>query len=167
MLKVYVKIFRTLLFLNSEMDLVHVWYIDPTFYAVQSPPHYMTLRSRSWTLLSFTYKPHPHYMTLRSRSWTLLKFYIQVFTCKARQQHIRSQYDYGSKNLWTVWRLTQWAALAFGFILYKWSWKTSIYPYLNSQASNINFKICILHLKFIVPFCYFHSLLEGFQLPGS
>ena len=42
--------------------------------------------------------------------------------------------------------------------------KTSISPFLNSQTSEINFKIklCILHLKFIVQFCYFHSLLEEF-----
>ena len=37
--------------------------------------------------------------------------------------------------------------------------KIIISPCLNSQASEINFKICVLHLKFMVQF-YFHSLLE-------
>ena len=53
MLKFYIKVFRTSLFPNPMMDLVPVWYDDidtvPKFYAVPSPPPYMTLRPRSQT----------------------------------------------------------------------------------------------------------------------
>ena len=45
--------------------------------------------------------------------------------------------------------------------------KTSISSCLNSQASEISFKIYIMHLKFIINFCYFHSPLKEFQLSGS
>ena len=52
MLKFCVTVFRTSLFINPLMDLVHVWYDDrhwSKILRVPSPPWYMTLRSRSWT----------------------------------------------------------------------------------------------------------------------
>ena len=51
MLKFYVKVFRTSLFLNSVVYFMFGMMIDagPRFYVVRSPTPYMTLRSRSRT----------------------------------------------------------------------------------------------------------------------
>ena len=48
MLKFCVKVFRTSLFPNPMMDLMHID-TGPKFYTVSSPPPNMTLRSRSQT----------------------------------------------------------------------------------------------------------------------
>ena len=64
--------------------------------------------------------------------------------------------------LW-IWKfMDSMAAHAMGFFNFllhfvQMELKSSISPCLNSRTSEINFKI---------KFCYFHSLLEEFQLPG-
>ena len=69
-------------------------------------------------------------------------------TCIARQQITRmfptSQY-FGSENLRTVQRLTQWAALAFSSILYKWRWRPAT-PHvwiLKQSRSILKYAFCI------------------------
>ena len=88
-LKFYVKVFRTSLFLNPEMDLVHVWYNDRYWskilcVTIPTPLHDLKIKVMGWSFpLKFL---GPHY----------LEFFVTVLCLSFLQCQILH-------SLWYIW----------------------------------------------------------------
>ena len=143
MFKFYIKVFRTSLFPNPMMDLVHVWYDDRYWSknlhsAIPTPIHDLKVKVTNFELLNFYIKvfrtslfPNPmmdlvhvwyddrywsknlhsaiptliHDLKIKVTNFELLKFYIKVFRTSLFQNpmmdlvHVWYDDRYWSKNL--------------------------------------------------------------------